>query len=277
MSPPLAKCSFYGIIHTALQFDDMGKKIFSALLVTSITIGGYAVYKYLKYHKEDAPPSVSIESVIAQASTIELKEKDNFSVQTSGQNNLDSLPEELNLNLPFFPQAPYGNWDYPWQEACEEAAVLLVANIYLQKNWNRAEFNEQILDLVEWEKKRFGAYEHTTVEQTTQILEEYFHLKTRIHDNPSFDQVKEILNRGNLIIMTFAGKRLYNPFYRNGGPLYHAMVIKGYKKGQKVITHDVGTRRGENYIYRWSVIWDALHDYAEPIEEGKKKMIEVLH
>ena len=44
------------------------------------------------------------------------------------------IPKTLNLDLPFYTQAPHANWDYPWQEACEEASILLVANSY--NNWN---------------------------------------------------------------------------------------------------------------------------------------------
>ncbi len=76
--------------------------------------------------------------------------------------------------------------------------------------------------------------------------------------------------------MTFAGKEIGNPFYSNGGPTYHAMVIKGYKAGQKIITEDVGTKRGEDYVYPWKVLDGALHDYTVPIDSGAKEMIEVI-
>ncbi len=186
------------------------------------------------------------------------------------------LPLSLNLDIPFYTQAPFSNWDNPWQEACEEASVLLIANAYYDHNWTREQFNDQILKLVEWEKKRFGDYKHTSVEQTAEILADYLGLKTVIVENPSYEDIMKTLNKGHLIVMTFAGKKIGNPNYKNGGPVYHAMVVKGYKEGKKVITHDVGTRKGENYVYRWSVLQNALHDWAEPIESGEKRMIEVL-
>ena len=76
--------------------------------------------------------------------------------------------------------------------------------------------------------------------------------------------------------MTFAGKALGKPYFLNCGPNYHAMVVKGYEEGQKLIVHDVGTKRGEDYVYTWNSIARALHDYAEPIDTGAKRMIEVL-
>lgn len=204
-----------------------------------------------------------------------------FRAQTGGgimQNgeNQNTFPDELNLSVPFYPQAPHANWDYPWEEACEEASVLLVANEYFGHNWSRDQFNEEILKLVEWEKKMFGDYLHTTVDETAQILTDYFDLEVKIHEDPSFDDFRRILAGGHLIVAPFAGKHLYNPFYKNGGPNYHMMVVKGYKNGNKIITHDVGTRRGADYVYTWDVIDSALHDYADPIESGARKIIEIL-
>lgn len=257
----------------------------------TVAVLGYTYYKNQKYAKEKVPQGQDLaaflenkeaneEGVGSQDASQENSSRA-ISQQTTQQNTLQienskPLPKELNFAMAFYSQAPFGNWDYPWQEACEEASILLVANIYQQKKWSAEEFNDQILKLVEWEKKRFGSYEHTDVAQTALMLKEYLGLETVIHDNPTFEDVQKILNKGHLMVGTFAGKKLRNPFYTNGGPNYHAMVIKGYKEGNKIITADVGTRRGEDYVYHWSVIEDSLHDYAEPIEKGAKRLIEVL-
>lgn len=258
--------------------------------------GSYALYRSFKYAKEDVPAAVDIQEVaeenreqetsILQSETEEKKvarssittqEKSSTSQtnQTKGP-VATSLPSGLNLAMPFYTQAPFSNWDYPWQEACEEATTLLIANVYAKHNWTREQFNDEILKLVEWEKQYFGDYKHTTVAQTVEFLDKYFGLKTVVHQNPTFEDVQKILAKGHLIAMPFAGKMLGNPNYKNGGPIYHMMVIKGYKSGQKIITNDVGTRNGENYVYTWDTIKNALHDYAEPIQNGAKSLIEVL-
>ena len=227
--------------------------------------------------KEIAPPTVNINEIIADNNTDTLSSTNTPITETTATPEVKPLPISLNLEVPFYTQAPFSNWDYPWQEACEEASALLVANTYLNHNWTKEQFNQQILSLVDWEKKTFGDYKHTDVRQTEQILNEYLGLKTIIHETPTYDDVKEILSKGHLIIMTFGGKHLNNPNYKNGGPNYHAMVIKGYNDvGQKIITNDVGTRNGENYVYTWTTINNSLHDYDEPIESGAKRIIEVL-
>jgi len=191
---------------------------------------------------------------------------------------LIETPESMNIEIPFFTQAPHSNWDYPWQEACEEASVLLVANDYQDLQLDADGFNEGLLALVDWEMDTYGAYEHTTVQQTLEMMNENYGLEGVIHDNPSFESIQDIISNGNLIIAPFAGKYLGNPNFRNGGPTYHMLVIKGYDaEKMQVVTHDVGTRNGEDYVYSWETINLALHDWHDDdILEGTPRFIEVI-
>lgn len=242
-------------------------------------IGYLVLAKYFKTTpKEPVPIAEDIQQFLANQQVVQ---KPSTIEDLNSTENIKILPEEtilkeVNLKVPFYSQAPLGDWSMPWQEACEEASSLLVANAYFEHNWTREEFNTQILKLVDWENQKFGDYKHTDVSQTSEILNEYLGLKTIIHENPTVDDVKKVLSSGHLIIMTFAGKHLANPNYKNGGPNYHAMVIKGYRADGKIITNDVGTRNGEDYVYTWDTLQNSLHDYAEPIENGPKRMIEVL-
>lgn len=195
----------------------------------------------------------------------------------SSENKVAPLAS-LNIAMAFYTQAPFSNWDYPWQEACEEASVLLVANEYNGMNLDRIGFNDELLRLVDWEKTYFGSYEHTTLAQTAEMLSLQYGLNGVIHNNPSFEDIQEILEQGHLIIAPFAGKLLGNPNFRNGGPVYHMSVIKGYDADKKqIVTHDVGTRNGENYVYSWEVLENALHDWHDTdILLGTPRILEVL-
>lgn len=137
-----------------------------------------------------------------------------------------TIPTQLNLDAPFYTQAPFSDWGYPWQEACEEASILLAVNVYGKHNWTRTEFNDQILKMVEWEKKQFGTYLDTTVAQNAKILDEYLGFKSIVHEDPTLDDIKNILSKGHFIIMFLAGKELNNPNFTNGGPVYHAILVK---------------------------------------------------
>jgi hypothetical protein len=238
--------------------------------------GTYYFYKQ-QFQKEAVPKAVSVAQLQQEHQT-----QDSVgATPTTGSTSSTSTknvepPDELNLSMTFYPQAPFADWDYPWQEACEEASILLVANTYFDHNWTREQFRDQILDLVDWETREFGDYKHTNVLQNVQILRDKFGLKTEVMNNPTFGDVQQTLAKGHLIIGFFAGRQLNNPNYKNGGPVYHAFVIKGYKTGEKIIAHDVGTKRGEDFVYPWATLKNAMHDYAEPIDEGAQRMIEVL-
>lgn len=260
----------------------MKKKILVAVVVLVIAGAGlgYYVFKQQSRLKESVPAAVDFSEVGAGGSQQE---------QVAAGMVLTSepavLPTELNLKMAFYTQAPFSDWSMPWQEACEEASILLVANEYFHHRWSRENFRDEILKLVEWQTKTFGDYKDTNASQIQRMLKEYLGLESVIYKDPSFADIQKVLDRGHFIVMTFAGKQIGNPNYRNGGPLYHAMVIKGYKAGassggasavQKVITADVGTRNGEDYVYNWSTLQRALHDFTTPIDNGAKLMIEVL-
>ena len=248
-------------------------------IIPAILAGSaFAFFSYHKYWKEDVPVAVDFSSIERHQQKLLPESQESAVPGELTQVPAESavVPAELNLKMTFYPQAPFGNWDYPWQEACEEASILLAANTYFDHQWTREEFNDEILKMVDWENKYFGDYKHTDVDETVVMLKKYLALDSVVHENPTFEDVQKTLARGHIIVMTFAGKHLGNPFYKNGGPVYHAMVIKGYKAGEKIITDDVGTRNGEDYVYSWETIDNAMHDFAQPIEDGAKRMIEVL-
>ena len=191
---------------------------------------------------------------------------------------LKTIPDKINIKMTFYPQAPYADWSLPYQEACEEASVLLTANLLNKMSLDRENFKNELLKLVEWEKEEFGDYLHTDIRQTEIIINKYFNLKTVIHKNPSLEEIALIISKGNPVVAPFAGKLLNNPYFSNGGPKYHMLVIKGYNlKTNEIITNDVGTRRGEDFIYSWECIQNALHDWNdEDMLAGEKLIIEVF-
>jgi hypothetical protein len=247
----------------------MKKSFVISWIIVAVGIAGisYYLYKQQLYRKEEVPAAVEITSVSQQSQEL---------AQATQETAEIKLPPELNLKMTFYAQAPFGDWDYPWQEACEEASMLLIANAYYGHDWTREQFRDEILKLVDWQNERFGDYQHSNSAQNMLMLKEIFDLQSVEHKNPSYEDVQRILAKGHLIIGMFAGKQLGNPFYTNGGPPYHVLVIKGYKEGEKIITADVGTRRGEDYVFSWDTISGAMHDYAQPIEDGRKVIIEVI-
>jgi hypothetical protein len=223
----------------------MNKKILQWTSAFVVAIGLSILYNN-HYQQQVVPPATTIDEIIDN------KEEEAVVpvVVTTGEPpvpptpiEVKPLPSELNLAAPFYSQAPHGDWSFPWQEACEEASLLLAANVYGKHNWTLDEFNTEILNMVEWQEGKFGTYLDTTVAQTAVIANEYLKLETITHENPTYEDVRKILNKGHFILMFFSGKELGNPYFSNGGPVYHVLLVKGYKGTNTVITNDVGTKR----------------------------------
>lgn len=251
-------------------------KLITAIVILTVVVGAIGLYRFSRspaYIKESVPVAVNIEAVPKITPVAQSFKPIQRDIPKAVQK---VFPKEINLAMTFYSQAPFIDWNEPWQNACEEASILLVANTYYKHNWSKEEFRDQILKMVEWENEMFGFYKSTNAQEMTKILENFLKLKSVIHQNPTFSDVQNILNKGHLIIVPLNGRELKNPFFTNGGPDYHVLVIKGYKEGEKVITSDVGTQHGENYVYTWKTITNANHDYTTPINNGDKLIIEVI-
>jgi len=187
----------------------------------------------------------------------------------------EEIPAEYNLAVPFMVQAPNANWDMPYQEACEEA-VMIMLHYYLQNNeLNNDKADEEILKLVEWQNEHYGDYKDTTILETANIMKEYWGYDVQTIDNPSIDMIKEQIAMGRPVLASFYGRGLNNPYYSGEGPLYHMMVIKGYIDN-KFITNDPGTKHGQDYMYDYDTIMLNMHDWNDgDVQYGQARIFVV--
>lgn len=182
--------------------------------------------------------------------------------------------------VPFTPQAPYANWDDLHNDACEEASVLMVRRYFDGQRGGRldpADADEEIYDIVEWQKANLGKYLDTNAEETTRILVEKYSRKARLVTNVTVNTVKKEISSGHLIIVPAAGRQLPNPYFRSPGPAYHMLVIVGYNDTE-FVTNDPGTKRGEGFRYKHNDLLNAVHDWTgdkATITQGRRVMIVV--
>jgi len=182
---------------------------------------------------------------------------------TSNTNTTVTLPVEKNLAVPFTSQAPTANWDADHQEFCEEAASLMVGRYFSGREIaNSADAEIGLQALKSWQVENLGFYFDTTAEETAMMLEDTYDVEVELKSDPTITDIKAALAQGKLVIAPTAGRELGNPNFTGLGPIYHNLVIRGYTKDGKFITNDPGTRKGEGYVYKQSVIMDALHDWV---------------
>ncbi len=189
----------------------------------------------------------------------------------------NDLPIEVNLAVPFTPQAPHANWDDPYGDFCEEASVLMAISYLQHKEIPNATFADAVLlGIKEFEDTRFGYNKDTNAEETAVILREHFsYSAVELKQNPTLQDIKQAVAAGRVVIVPVAGRELKNPYFQSPGPLYHMIVIKGYTASGKFITHDPGTRRGADFLYDQQLIMNAMHDWRTDgnIMLGKKVVI----
>lgn len=172
------------------------------------------------------------------------------------------IPDYFLNKTAFIPQAPEKNWGQPWQDACEEAAILTV-HYYFDK----VTPDTKTL-LADYKTILSQSTENSiTLAKMSQIASDLYNYDSKIIDNPDTDTIEKYLSQGHILIAPTKGKVLFqeNKYFKNGGPEYHNIVILGYDHAkQKFIVHDVGTQFGAYFKYSYKVLMDSLGDFNGP-------------
>ena len=174
----------------------------------------------------------------------------------------DVLSKSALIKMPFTTQSPLAIWDAVQEDACEEASIIMVVH-YLNKTsiGTKNEAEKEILDLVSYETaNNYGP--SITLKDLNKIAKSYYSLTGTVKTGISVDDIKKEISLGNPVIVPAAGKILPNPNFRNGGPNYHMLVVKGYDENG-FITNDPGTRLGENFRYTFDALYKAIHDWDQ--------------
>lgn len=176
--------------------------------------------------------------------------------------------------MPFATQAPFGNWDAVHEETCEEASLLLVKSYLEGAGMDESGMDAALNDIVAWEEQN-GYKVDVTMPELLKIARDHYGLGGRVIESVTVDDIKNELRKGNPVIVPLAGRDVGNPYYSGGGPWYHVLVVNGFD-GTYFYTKDVGTKRGNDYKYKQSVLFDAVHDWTgvkEEIRSGPKRVL----
>jgi hypothetical protein len=214
------------------------------------------VVKYVEIMEEISEPIIEVEEEIIEVPVVVFQKS------------------EINLDVPFTSQAPELNWEQPWQDACEEAAILMLDAYYKDYGLSPIFSRDEILKMVEWEEnKNWGT--SIGVKRVGELAGWYLGRSMSVVENPTVEQIKNYISNGHPVLVLANGKDLPNPYFSGEGPDYHALVIRGYTE-DKFITNDPGTRRGENFAYNYNDLINAIHDWnGGDVENGRKVVLVV--
>ncbi len=174
----------------------------------------------------------------------------------------DTFSSQHLIQTTFVPQAPDKNWDQPWQDTCEEAALLTPHYFYQNQTPNLETIKQDLLSMLDYEHQQ-GWDKDINLSQMAQIAQQHLNYQTEIIDHPSLDQIKQFIAKDIPVIIPANGKTLFaeNPHFRNGGPDYHNLTILGYDDTtNQFIVHDVGTQFGAYFRYSYQLLLSSIHD-----------------
>lgn len=168
-----------------------------------------------------------------------------------------TLPTKKVLDMSFASQAPFGDWSEPWQNACEEASINIVRYYLSGRTLTKELMRDDILSMVDWQMKNWGSHDDLDAEKTLTLARSIYELEGKVIADYSVDSIKRSIANGVPVIVPTDGRLLNNPNFKNGGPPYHMLVIKGYDSAG-FITNDPGTRKGEGYYYLYQTVLGAV-------------------
>lgn len=223
--------------------------------------------------------SVEAEPDTAPGTVVDPKGENPISVSSiSSLPSTSSIPSSVRIDMPFAPQAPTGSWDPPYDEACEEASLIIVHHYLEETALDNAIMDKDIKSMVAHETSK-GLPIDIDMFQLAQVARDLYGYDAEVLEgnDVSIARIEQELAKGNPVIVPLAGQDIGNPYYSGDGPPYHVLVIVGYNSSS-FITHDVGTKRGENYSYRKDVIMSAIHDWngsVDTIRSGPRRLLVV--
>ena len=174
-----------------------------------------------------------------------------------------ALPETVQIHVPFTTQAPRGVWSEPWQNACEEASILMIDTFYNGDMLTKEKAHDEILNIFAVKERAVGQSSDESMETIAAIINASDLIwQARVVDNPKLADMKAELSDQRPIIAPVYAPALNNPHFRDGGPDYHVVVITGYDDTtSEFITHDPGTEQGENFRYGYVEFLSSIHDF----------------
>jgi len=190
-----------------------------------------------------------------------------------------SISNSVLQAVPFIVQAPRHNWKDPvYQNACEEAVILMAMRWVQGKPLSKEEAFIEIQKISDYSKNKYGFYLDQSAEDLAKLMREYFkYSNVRYQENIQTVDIRAELFKENLVLVPVNGQKLGNPYFTQPGPTEHMLLIKGYdSKTKEFITNDPGIGKGNGYRYKEKILFDAIRKYPSGYKEEIKNIEKVM-
>ena len=240
------------------------------IVIAGLAYAGRGYIREALTPKVVLPPALPINAVVTTTVPV-------IPTSTVPQKPKPPVPEpkptvdQINLAVPFASQAPFGDWSMPYGEACEEASLIMTDFYLRDASLTKQQMKDMIDQMVAWQIKEWGGHMDLSAAKTIELAKQFNpSYRYQIISNLTADKIRDQLRAGFPVIVPAAGRELHNPNFKQPGPIYHMLVIKGFTKDGKFITNDPGTRNGADYVYTEEVLMSAIHDWTGQAADGAK-------
>ncbi len=186
-------------------------------------------------------------------------------------------PRTRTLDVPFTSQAPDGNWNEPWQNACEETAIAMVDAFYAgEVGLPPREAAHDILRIFNVKNDRLGSSADESVETMARLVAELgLDWQAHVVLDPTVEALEAEVDAKRPVIIPVFAPTLRNKVYEVGELDYHVVVLIGYDETRnEFIVHDPGTASGQGLRFSYEVLMDAMHDlHPENYRIGRKAVV----
>lgn len=188
-----------------------------------------------------------------------------------------SVHAATTLSVPFTPQAPEGNWNQPWQDACEETSITMIDAFYAGKDALTVhEAKDKIMRAYRIKTNAFGYSLDEPAAKMVELINRYYPWEARAVERPTIAAMQAELDAGRPMILPAHGTELENPNFRSPLLDYHVIVLTGYDdETEEFISHDPGTSNGLDFRYSYDTIEAAMHDF-EPGNMPRAKKVAIF-
>ncbi len=174
--------------------------------------------------------------------------------------------EIVKLKVPYTSEIPLGSWVKPWNNACEEASMVMAESYYFgNESMTKAVAVKYMTPIFKIEDKIFGSNADSDTVRTAKLLNDYLSVSATIKNNPTIEEIKDQLRRGKPVISFHYAKDIKNPYHhwRVGGSYFHVMVLVGFDDNtNEFLVHDSGDPvTGAYHRYGYNLIMNTLHDF----------------
>lgn len=191
------------------------------------------------------------------------------------------MPIEMNnkieYKVPFYSQAPTGNWSDSRQAyGCEETSVIMAMGWVNNEILTNEQVEKKIIEISDFELKKYREYHDTSIQDTYNwIIKDYYNYNDAfVIENSTPKDIIDGLRNNALVLAPVNGQVLKNPHYRGVGPYEHMVVVVGYDPDtDEFIIHDPGTQYGGYYRFDAIHFEKSLQDYETGFRLNKSKDI----